>query len=171
MSSTLIDRLRPLAHATKPIDHELLEQIPSFAEIFQDKELWPVLTRLSGSGGIAHIELKTYKPGETIIEKGQFDQMIYWIIGGTANVLVKIRNQPKIVHKSEAGECVGELGVLRGSPRTSNVVAGEQGATAIEIDWAIAEKDPELGKFFSNLLTINLADKLDKSSSVGIGVK
>ncbi len=162
---TLHDRLLPLAKATTPINPELLGNIPYFDSVFHDKELWPILTKLSGSGGIAHIELKEYGSGDKIISKGQFDQMIYWIVKGSANVLATIKNQSKIVHKSEVGECIGELGVLRGSPRTTDVVAGKLGVTLIEIDWAIAEKDPELGKFFFNLLTINLADKLDDAYS------
>lgn len=163
--TSLLKELTPLARAGNPIDHRLLKQIPYFESIFKDKNLWPILTRMSGEGGIAHIELKEFRPGETIISKGTFDQMIYWIIKGSANVIALIKDHAKIIHKSEKGECIGELGVLRGAPRNTDVIAGRKGATVIEVDWAIAEKSHELGEHFFNLLTLHLADKLDKSYS------
>jgi CRP-like cAMP-binding protein len=167
---SLHKNLTPLARAQNSIDPNLLQQIPYFESVFKDRSLWPILTRLSGKDGIAHIKLRVFKPGERIIAEGKFDQMIYWIIKGSANVISLIKGHAKIIHKSERGECLGELGVLRGAPRKNDVIAGHSGATAIEVDWAITGKSPELGKSFFTLLTLHMADKLDKSYSKHIKI-
>ncbi len=162
-SSILIEALKSHRKADNPIPPEILGHIPYFEEVFKEKEFWPVLVELAGSDGIAHIELKKFKQGETIIELGKFDQMIYWVIKGNTQVITKMGKQPKIIHTSKKGECIGELGVIKGLQRTAHVVAGKEGAELIEVDWAITDKDPELGKYFFHLLCLHLADKLDKS--------
>ncbi len=167
---SLLTKLAPFAKANNPIDPTLLRQIPYFESAFTDRSLWPILTKLAGKDGIAHIELKEFRPGETIISEGKFDQMIFWIIKGSANVISLIKGHAKVIHKSKKGECLGELGVLRGAPRKNDVIAGEKGATAIEVDWAITEKSPEIGESFYNLLTLHMADKLDKSYSKHIKI-
>jgi len=163
--SDILEKLLPFARAKNPLDPEFLEKIPYFSSIFLDKSLWPILVKMAGDDGIALIELKKYPPGKYIISKGRFDQMIYWVVDGEAHILGQIKDQEKVIHKAFKGECIGELGVIKGTPRNADVVAGDQGAIVVEIDWAITEKDPELGKYFYHLLTQHLADKLDKSYS------
>ncbi len=160
-SISLVERLSEHAKATNPIDLELLTKIPHFTNIFPDKELWALIVRLSGDDGIAHFEQKVFQPGAKLIGKGKFDQMVYWILSGHANIVTTIKNQPKIIHKSNPGECIGALGVLRGAVRMADVIAGEEGVSVIELDWAITDKNSDLGKDFYHLVALNLADELD----------
>ncbi|MFZ5775401.1 MAG: cyclic nucleotide-binding domain-containing protein [Thermodesulfobacteriota bacterium] len=161
----LIKELAPLCRATNPVDPDCFRQVPHFDAIFPAKELWPVLVRLSGDDGIAYIERKQVKPGEKLISRGKFDQMIYWILGGSLNIVAEIKGHAKVVHRARQGECVGELGVLRGAIRNADVVGGEQGAEVLELDWAITDKNAELGKDFYQLIALHLADKLDNAYS------
>lgn len=161
--SAYIKQLSLHAKAKHPIDPEVLTRIPYFTRIFQDKALWRLLVRLSGDDGIAYFEKRQYAAGEHLISKGQFDQMIYWVLGGSADIVTAIKNHPKVIHKSTPGECIGALGVLRGAVRTADVVAGTEGVSVIELDWTITEKSPELGKDFYHLVALNLADELDQA--------
>jgi len=159
----IMNNLNRFAKAKSPIDSELLRGIPHFSSIFQDESLWPLLVRLSGDDGIAHIEQKQFKEGEKLVAKGQFDQMIYWVLSGNANVITMIKGQLKVIHQAGQGECIGELGVLRGAVRSADVVGGVGGVRVLELDWAITEKSPELAKDLYHLIALNLADKLDRA--------
>lgn len=153
--------LLQFAKAKTPIDPKLLGFIPYFTAIFTDRKLWDIIVRLSGDDGIAHLEHKGFEPGQKLIAKGQFDQRIYWILGGSAQIVSEIKGQSKVIHEARKGECIGELGVLRATIRTADVIAGKKGVDVLELDWAITEKSPALGKDFYHLIALNLADKLD----------
>jgi len=155
------ESLRPHARARAPIEPQLLKRIPHFKDIFPDEALWSLLVQLSGDDGVAYIERKRFAPGQKIITQGKFDQMIYWVLSGEVNIVARIKEQPKVVHKSQVGECIGALAVLRGTVRSADVVAGSEGTWVLELDWAITEKNPELGKAFYHLIALNLADTLD----------
>nr|MBF0223218.1 cyclic nucleotide-binding domain-containing protein [Desulfobulbaceae bacterium] len=165
ISENLIKELAPFAKAKAPVDPNLLKIIPYFETIFPDQKLWPYLVRLSGDDGRAYIEYKRYKSGQKLIAKGKFDQMIYWVVEGSAQVVAKIKVQSKVIHEAQKGECLGELGVLKGIIRTADVVAGKNGVDVLEFDWAITEKSPNLGKYLFHLIALHLADKLENAYS------
>lgn len=167
---SLIKKLTKYAKATHPINPKMLRKIPHLTTIFPDEALCSLLVRLSGDDGIAHFEHKNYQAGETIIAKGKFDQMIYWVLSGQADIVTTIKNQPKIIHKSHPGECIGALGVLRGAVRTADVVAGKEGVSVIELDWAITDKEPDLGKLFYHLVALNLADELSHAYNMQLQI-
>jgi len=162
-TENLIKELAPFAKARIPIDSKLLEIIPYFSTIFPDKNLWSFIVRLSGDDGSAYIEYKRYEPGQKLIAKGKFDQMIYWVVEGSAQVVARIKEQAKVIHEAVRGECIGELGVLKGIIRTADVVAGRRGVDVLEFDWAITEKSPNLGKYLFHLIALHLADKLENA--------
>lgn len=166
----LIEKLSEHAKASHPINPRLLTKIPYFTRIFPYEELWSVLVKLSGDDGIAHFEKKRYEPGEKLISKGCFDQMIYWVLTGNAHVVTTIRNQPKVIHKSNPGECIGALGVLRGAVRNADVVSGENGVEVLELDWAITEKNPILSMNLYHLIALNLADELDGAYNMQLNI-
>jgi CRP-like cAMP-binding protein len=119
--------------------------------------------RLSGDDGAAYIKYKRFEPGKKLITKGKFDQMIYWVVEGSAQVVARIKEQAKVIHEAVRGECLGELGVLKGIIRTADVVAGKRGVDVLEFDWAITEKSPNLGKYLFHLIALHLADKLENA--------
>ena len=148
-------------NAEKPIDHNLLEKIPFFEEVFShDRELWEMITKLAGSAGTAHIEDKRFKPGEKIVKAGSLDQMVFWVIEGIAEVVVTEGAKKRIVKNFKVGECFGELTIIKGQPRTADVTTGKDGARVLEFDWAITEQCFELKALFIELLLKTVADKL-----------
>ena len=148
-------------NAENPIDHNLLEKIPFFAEVFSDdRELWEMITKLAGSSGIAHIEDKSFKAGEKIVKTGSLDQMVFWVIEGMAEVLLKEGAKKRIIKNFTAGECFGELTIIKGQPRTADVTAGKDGARVLEFDWAITDRCFELKALFTEFLLNTIADKL-----------
>ncbi len=161
--TVLLKELSCFAKAKAPIDVNLFKTIPYVSSVFPDEGLLKIIVRLSGSDGIAHIEHKRFEPGQKLISKGQFDQMIYWVLKGKVQIINVIKGQPKVIHEAVKGECVGELGVLRGAIRTADVIVPKGGADVLELDWAITDKNAALGKSFFHLIALHLADKLDNA--------
>lgn len=156
LTENLPDRLK----AESPIDPELFKLIPLFDEVF-DKNSWSVITKLSGSSGIAYIEHKTYKSKETIIKQGQLDMKIFWLLKGRADVIISREGRDLLLAKKyeQVGACFGENAIIDPRERTAFVYAGkEEGCEVLEIDWSITEVCYELKANFNELLlkTINL---------------
>ena len=151
-------------NAEKPIDYNLLEKVPFFEEIFSgDRELWEMITKLAGATGIAHIEDKKFETRKTIVKSGSLDQMVFWVIEGVAEVIVPYKGKKRVVKNFKAGECFGELTIIKGQPRTADVTAGKDGARVLEVDWAIADRCFELKALFTEFLLQTVADKLQDS--------
>ena len=149
--------------AKKPIDHKTFEKIPYFEEAFgNDKELWKALAEFAGGGGTAYIERKKFKPDEKIIIKGNYDQMLYWLISGSAIVLADFGGKPVKIYSCKIGELFGEA-VITGEERRSDIIAGKQGAEVLEIDYSIADSSFELKASLNELLTMTLCQKLKNS--------
>ncbi len=162
-TSPILADLQGIARAKKPIDPVLLIDLPHFTTIFPDPRIRALLVCLSGDDGIAYFERKQFRPGARLIARGQMDQMIYWVLEGHVHVVTAIKDKEKVIHESQRGECFGALGVLRGTARTADVVAGENGVTVLELDWSITERNQELGKQLYHLIALTLADNLDRS--------
>ena len=161
--NALVKELSQFAKAKSPVDVNLFKAIPYVSSVFPDEQLLKILVRLAGSDGIAHIEHKRFEAGKKLITKGQFDQMIFWVLKGKVQVISEIKGQSKVIHEARKGECVGELGVLRGAIRTADVVVAKGGVDVLELDWAITDKNATLGKSFFHLIALHLADKLDNA--------
>jgi len=159
--SDTIHRLAPYANASRPLNAGLLLDIPYFDTVFPEKEMWPVLARLAGEDGRAYISRRSFGRGEKIMAKGQRDHNIYWILDGSTQVVTVIQGQSKVIHEAVKGECLGELGVLKGTERSANVMAGKKGADLLCLDWRVCGVHPELGRRLYQLLALHLADKLE----------
>ena len=159
--SATIHRLVPHARAAGAVDPGLLLDIPYFKRVFPEKEMWPLLTRLAAADGTPYISRRACGRGETIMAKGQRDHTMFWILAGSTQVVTMISGQLKVIHEARKGECLGELGVLKDTERTANVVAGKEGADLLSLDWRVCEVHPELGRRLYHLLALHLADKLD----------
>lgn len=156
LTENLPDRLK----AESAIDPELFKLIPLFDEAF-DETLWPILTKLSDSSGIAYIEHKIYKSKETIIKQGHHDMKIFWLLKGRADVIISRKGRNLLLAKKyeQVGSCFGENAIIDPRERTAFVYAGkEEGCEVLEIDWSITEICFELKANFNELLlkTINL---------------
>lgn len=71
-----------------------------------------------------------YEPGELIIEEGQYDNWIYFIISGK----VGIQKQGEIITVlKRAGDLFGEMGIIDGSPRSASIMAIDE-TTCLAMD-------------------------------------
>lgn len=105
-------------------------------------------------------ELKTFAPGETIIQEGTVDNRLYVLQDGTIDV---IKGDTKVVELDTKGLVLGEISVILGTPRSTTVKAKTEVdmlefAMSIE---EIIEKNPHLTK---RILT-QLAMRLEKTTA------
>ncbi|MBW1720859.1 MAG: cyclic nucleotide-binding domain-containing protein [Deltaproteobacteria bacterium] len=77
------------------------------------------------------LELSTimkYPPGSMIIEEGQYDNRIYFLISGK----VGIQKQGKtIAFLQRKGDMFGEMGIIDGSPRSASILAVDETACLV----------------------------------------
>jgi len=71
-----------------------------------------------------------YEPGDRIIEEGQFDNRIYFLIRGEAGVE---KGGEIISVLRRTGDLFGEMGIIDGSPRSASIVAQTQ-AVCLVVD-------------------------------------
>ena len=94
----------------------LLKSIPLFAGL-SESQLEP----------IAHMAIpRKVSRNTTIVRVGDSIDALYLIVSGSAKVLNRdIEGREVILTLLGAGECVGEMGLIDGSPRSADVVANE----------------------------------------------
>jgi hypothetical protein len=93
-----------------------------------DAALRELITDISGDGGIPAIISKRFKPGETIITSGQFDQCFIGIIEGEVEVV----RDGHICAILEPGTWCGEIAIVNLSPRTADIRARHNSVTAMK---------------------------------------
>lgn len=69
-----------------------------------------------------------YDPGDLVIEEGQFDNRIYFLLRGA----VGVRKQgEQIGTLRRTGDLFGEMGIIDGSPRSASIIALEETACLV----------------------------------------
>ncbi len=101
-----------------------LRKIPTL-DFFDDKDLEGLLT---SSKAIK------YEPGEVIIQEGQHDNWIYFILSGKTGIQ---KEGETIGILKRQGDIFGEMGMIDGSPRSATITAIEETAClAIDASYA-----------------------------------
>ena len=62
-------------------------------------------------------EIKEFEPGEQILEEGQFERSIFYLISGKARIM---KNEKEIAIIQRTGDVFGEMGVIDGSARSAS---------------------------------------------------
>ena len=96
----------------------LLKKIDRF-KLFSDEDI-RVFLELA--------KLKEYDAGEVVIEEGEADTWIYFLISGTIEI---VKDNKVIGHLRRTGDIFGEMGVINGSPRSATVRASENKALVL----------------------------------------
>lgn len=103
--------------------HEVLNDIRDRVGLFNG------LTILQLREFLLDADVRTYKPGEMIIRKGDAGDSMFVLVEGWVDIPV---GEGALFH-IDAGSFVGELGLVMGRRRVSDVLASQEGTTAIEI--------------------------------------
>jgi len=125
-----------------------------------DAALRELITDISGDSGIPALITKQFKPGQTIITSGQFDQCFIGIIEGEVEVV----REGHVCAILGPGSWCGEIAIVNLSPRTADIKARHNSVTVVEVVSSIFEV-PIIGGMFWKLIGKALADKLHRSWS------
>ena len=77
--------------------------------------------------------IKEYKPNEEIISVGVVPKVIHYVLEGDCVPIVEVNKEEKLLGQVSAGEVVGEIGFILGSPASAKVIAGINGCTMMEL--------------------------------------
>lgn len=115
--------------------------------------------------------LKQFEAGEVLMRKGDQSDSMYAVISGALDVIDPLAEESeeaqyvhKLVNRLKKGDVVGEMGLLRGAPRSATVVASKPGEL-LQINLKMIKRlnwlyPPTAQKFFFNLMII-LCDRLE----------
>lgn len=85
--------------------------------------------------------LREYKPGDVIIKEGDYDCWVYFLLSGGLEI-VKDGQRVGLMHR--AGDLVGEMGVIDGSPRSATIQAVKP-SMLLGIDASIVDRQVKTG--------------------------
>jgi nitric-oxide synthase len=71
-------------------------------------------------------ELVTFERGQALFYQGEPSDAVFVVVSGAAGVYTDNEGQPQLVARIEAGQCVGERGLLRREPHTNTAIAEER---------------------------------------------
>ena len=115
--------------------------------------------------------LKKFEAGEVLMRKGALSDTIYSVVSDELDIIdplaedsVEAHRVHKLISRLKKGDVVGEMGPLRGAPRSATVVASESGEL-LQINLKMIKRlnwlfPSTAQKFFFNLITI-LCDRLE----------
>jgi len=80
-------------------------------------------------------EIKSFEPGEQIMEEGLFERSIFYLISGKARI---VKNGKELAMIRRTGDVFGEMGVIDGSARSASVFAVDR-TVCLQTDMAAVE--------------------------------
>ena len=116
---------------------ELLRRVPLFEKIEPAKLKLLAFTS----------DRIVFAPGDTLFKQGQVGDAAYFILTGTAEVLVETQNGPLSVATIDEHEIVGEIAILCDVPRTATVRAKTELVTlriAKDCFFGLVEEFPQM---------------------------
>jgi len=161
-----LNKITKKQRAKFPVAVSVLRQVPFFTEVFSDnEEILKKILQLTDSDKKAYVRYKTFKSKEIIVQQGDVENTVFWLLRGAA----RIRSGDRTLANIKPITCFGELTVDASMGRTATVEAPEgKDAEVLEIDWSITKRDPELRDRFLELLLKNTTDKLKGNYVVSI---
>jgi len=111
--------IKLLSKLSRDYVEQLLSGIPFF-KLVKQQDAWQFELLLQASRVI------TYVPGEVVLQRGDSDQWLFFLLKGRLAVYVDDPLKGELVNYVTPGEVFGDLAQLMGQPRTATVLA-EQG--------------------------------------------
>ncbi len=138
-----------------PAPEELVDVRKRLLDIYQ-MSILRVLSREDVDRLSEVVRPVRFEEGQQIIQMGEPAQSMYFILEGHLDIQIPNQDgQPMVVATLWPGECVGEMSLLTGEPRSANVYAKSPGIL-LEIDKIdlepILQKSPKLIEKISQLL-------------------
>ena len=103
-------------------------------------------------------EIVTFERGQALFYQGEPSDAVFVVASGAAGVYTDNEGQPQLVARIEAGQCVGERGLLRREPHTTTAIAEER-LTAFRIPGNrfldLHARSPELRDYLQSLERIH----------------
>jgi len=110
-------------------------------------------------------KVKKYKPGDTIIEEGNSDKWVYFLISGKVKV-TKLGEEIDTLQRT--GDIFGEMCVIDGGPRSASVCATEDvSCLAMDVSFAdqlVADDQIAFSAIFYQIVADVLARRLRETS-------
>jgi ferredoxin-NADP reductase/cytochrome P450/CRP-like cAMP-binding protein len=105
---------------------------------------------------------RTFDDGEVVFREGEEANCLYGILSGRAAVYQEHSGQPVLLNRLEAGQCLGELALLRRTVRSATVVA-DGPLRVYEVSAArfreLFDRSPELREYMQTLERIYLVPR------------
>jgi small-conductance mechanosensitive channel/CRP-like cAMP-binding protein len=124
-----------VVHRAKPADTGA-ETRKAAAELLRAHKIFGCLTAEQCTALVQASPVVQFANHERIITQGAAGDSMFVLVRGSVDVRLENNGQSKSVAKLGAGDCVGEMSLLTGDPRTATVVA-EGEAEAVEIGKAV----------------------------------
>jgi hypothetical protein len=116
--------------------------------------------------------LQQFEAGHILFRKGDQSETMYAVISGKLDVVEheeqaqsqQVHGIHKLITRLVPGQVVGEMGLLRGAPRSATVIASEN-CELLQINWKMIQRlqwlyPPTAVRFVLNLMTM-LCDRLE----------
>ncbi len=138
---------------------QLLEAVKSMPALrfFEKKDLHKLLT---------FSKIRQYKAGERIIAQGSFDNWVYFLLSGEAQV---VKDEAPIEELRRTGDIFGEMCIIDGQPRSASVYAvGDVVCLATDVsfvDSLFGEDKLAFSAVFYQILAQTLAQRLRETSA------
>ena len=100
--------VKPLSGFRRTLSTELVERQTELRTLMK-------LTRL--------IQIRTYEPGEVLIQKGETNRDLFFLTEGRVEVSTKREDGDLILNENEPPYIIGDIAFLSGLPRTATVKA------------------------------------------------
>lgn len=108
--------IKLLSKLSRDYVEQLLSGIPFF-KLVKQQDAWQFELLLQAS------RIVTYLPGEIVLQRGDSDQWLFFLLKGRLAVYVDDPLKGELINYVTPGEVFGDLAQLMGQPRTATVLA------------------------------------------------
>jgi CRP/FNR family transcriptional regulator, cyclic AMP receptor protein len=108
--------IKLLSKLSRDYVEQLLSGIPFF-KLVKQQDAWQFELLLQSS------RMVTYSPGEIVLQRGDSDQWLFFLLKGRLAVYVDDPLKGELINYVTPGEVFGDLAQLMGQPRTATILA------------------------------------------------
>ena len=110
-----------------------------------------------------HCPITELAAGETLLEPGQANHHLYFLLEGRLEVRIQSVDSP-VADIIEVGECIGEMSIIDGEPTSANVTASESSAVLAvheDVFWSQIAASPAAMRNLSRVLAERMRKRND----------